>query len=78
MATGKRLIATSTGSKPGDIFRPLEILGISSYLTQTGNQPNGNQYFDETIIIDVPLGTYTIVPVPNWWELGHGTSIPNL
>ncbi len=75
MAYSQRNIATTEGYKFGDIFDKFEILGISSYLSQTGHVSERRE-FDESFVIDVPLGTFTIVPVPNWSEVGHGTLDP--
>jgi hypothetical protein len=76
MSYSQRFIATPAGNKFGDIFDKFQILGISSYLSQTGNLNNERREFDESFVIEVPVGTFAIVPVPNWSELGHGTLDP--
>jgi hypothetical protein len=68
--------STPSGPKPGDIWEPLVILGISPYVTQTGNLPNDNFELFELKTISVPPGTLAIIPVPNAWNLAHGTLSP--
>lgn len=77
MATSDRRIETPVGSKVGKLFEKLEILGISSLLTQSLNQPNGLAPYEQTINIDVPVGTSAIVPMVNLWLLGHGRLRPD-
>jgi hypothetical protein len=78
MATSDRRIETPTGSKFGAIFSAMDILGVSSHLTQTDHQPNGVNGYLETVNISVPVGTVVIVPVPNFWMLGYGRLKPDL
>ena len=79
MATSERMIETPVGTKVGKIWEKLEILGISSFLTQTQNQPNdqGLRWL-EFVDIDVPVGTLAVVPAMNFWFLGHGRLDPDL
>jgi hypothetical protein len=76
MATQERKIETPVGPKVGSIFEALEILGVGSYVTQSGPQPNARQFFEETVNIEVPVGTFAIIPTPNLWSLGHGSLHP--
>ena len=72
MATGPRPIETPTGPATGSIFTKMDVLGISSYLTQTGNRPNARKQWGETVDISVPVGTQTIVVSQDYWALGFG------
>jgi hypothetical protein len=51
----------------------MEILGIASMLTQTGNRPNDEQQWEEIIDISVPVGTHSIVVSPDYWLLAFGS-----
>ena len=72
MATSERKIETPFGPRVGNIFDRLELLGVASFLTQSGNQSNAQLVYDETKVIDVPVGTMVVVPSPNLWVLGYG------
>ena len=79
MATAERKIESPAGPKVGKIFEALEILGVASYLTQSGNQPNAEHGgYGEIVDIEVPVGTYVVVPSPNLWYLAHGQLQPEL
>lgn len=73
MPTGPREIETPTGPAVGNLFGKMEILGISSFLTQTGNQPNHRRQWGEIIDIPVPVGTHAIVVSQDYWALGFGS-----
>ena len=78
MSTSERYIETPVGSKVGHIWGPLQILGISSYLTQRGTAPHDDLDYDELRTINVPVGTVAVVPMPNLWFLGHGELDPGM
>lgn len=77
MVTSDRQIESPVGARVGKIFEKLEVLGISSHLTQSLNQANGVNQYEETVNIDVPIGTLAVVPMPNLWMLGHGRLRPD-
>jgi hypothetical protein len=72
MPTGPRPIQTASGPAAGSIFAKMEILGIASYLTQTGNRPNAQKQWEEIVGIAVPVGTQAIVASQDQWALGFG------
>jgi hypothetical protein len=72
MPTGPSPIQTPTGPAAGTIFAKMEILGIASFLTQTGNRPNAQKQWGETVGISVPVGTQAIVVSPDLWALAFG------
>jgi len=76
MSTQERLIETPVGSKLGKIFEHLEVLGIGSFITQSGNLPNAKNLFTEAVDVEVPVGTVAVIPSPNLWLLGHGNLQP--
>lgn len=76
MSTDERYIETPVGSKVGHIWGRLQILGISSFLTQRGNAPRDDLDHFELRTIAVPVGTVAVVPMPNLWILGHGELDP--
>ncbi|SEI58644.1 hypothetical protein SAMN04244579_01261 [Azotobacter beijerinckii] len=76
MSTAERYIETPVGSKVGHIWGRLQILGISSYLTQRANAPRDDLDHSELRTIAVPVGTVAVVPMPNLWFLGHGELEP--
>jgi hypothetical protein len=78
MATYERQIETPVGVKVGRIFEALEVLGIASYFTQSGNRSNAERAYEEIVNIEVPVGTYVVVPAPNLWWLGHGSLQPEM
>ena len=78
MPTGPRNIQTPTGPIIGSIFGKMEILGISSFLTQTGNLPNHHTQWEEIIDISVPVGTQAIVACQDYWALGYGKLSSNV
>jgi hypothetical protein len=72
-------VETPKGTRPGDVFGRMEILGFSSKLTRTLNQKNqGNQplLFIEHATINVPVGTEFIVPSIKGWWLSYGSLEP--
>ena len=73
MPTGPRPIETPTGPATGSIFARMEILGISSFLTQTGNRPNAQNQWEEIVDISVPVGTQAIVASQDKWALAFGS-----
>ena len=79
MPTNERLIETPSGPIVGTITERLEILGISSYLTQTGNRPNARSQWEEVVNINnVPVGTITIITSIDKWVLAYGSLDPEL
>jgi hypothetical protein len=78
MPTGPCNIQTPTGPAVGSIFARMEILGIASMLTQTGNQPNDEQQWQEIIDISVPVGTHAVVVSQDYWLLAFGSLTSNL
>jgi len=78
MATQERLIETPTGTKLGKIFDNLEVLGMGSFVTQSGNQSSAHQLFQENVHIEVPVGTIVVIPAPNLWLLGYGSLQPEV
>jgi hypothetical protein len=77
MSTVPRNIPTPFGPKKEAVWENLQILGISSYMTQTGNQPNDyDLQWKELVDISVPVGTLVIVPTTNFWFLAHGSLSP--
>src|SRR6476469_10466749 len=73
MSTGARNIETPTGPAVGSIFARMDILGVSSFLTQTGNRTNDKQQWEEIVDIDVPVGTHAVVVSTDYWALGFGS-----
>jgi hypothetical protein len=78
MATHERQIETPVGPQVGKIFATFEILGIASFLTQSGNQSNAHKIYEELVNIEVPVGTQVVVPSPNLWSLGYGNTEPEM
>jgi len=78
MPTGARNIETPTGPAVGSIHGRMEILGIASFLTQTGNQPNDQRQWEEIIDIAVPVGTHAIVVSQDYWVLAFGSLTENV
>lgn len=79
MPTNERFIETPFGPVVGTISERLEVLGISSYLTQTGNRPNARSQWEEIVdISNVPVGTITIMTSIDKWILGYGELDPEL
>src|SRR5436190_19450455 len=78
MPTGSRNIETPSGPAVGSIFGTMEILGITSMLTQTGNQPNDQRQWEEIIDISAPVGTHAIVVSQDYWALAFGSMTSNL
>jgi hypothetical protein len=77
MSTKPRNIMTPFGPQVGMVWESLQILGISSFLTQTLNQPNDfNLEWQEIVDIAVPVGTLVVVPTVNFLMLAHGTISP--
>jgi hypothetical protein len=76
MATSERFIETPTGTVVGQIFEPFQILGIASYFTQSLNQSDGKAFHQETVSIEVPVGTVAIVNAQNLWFIGYGSLSP--
>src|ERR1700751_3390641 len=73
MPTTPRFIQTPTGPATGSIFAKMEGLGVSSFLTQTGNQPNDQRQFEEIVNISVPIATHCIVASQDFWTLAFGS-----
>ena len=78
MPTSPRFIQTPTGPAIGSIFAKMEVLGVSSFLTQTGNQPNDQRQFEEIVNISVPIATHCIVASQDFWALAFGSLSSNL
>jgi len=78
MPTSPRLIETPTGPVIGSVFAKMEVLGVSSFLTQTGNQPNDQRQWTEFVNISVPIGTHCIVASQDFWFLAFGSLSSNL
>jgi hypothetical protein len=77
MPTVPRNIFTPFGPKPERVWEKLQVLGVSAYMTQTGNLPDDrNLQWEEYVDISVPLGTLLIIPTTNYWVLGHGSISP--
>jgi hypothetical protein len=69
-------IETPSGPVRGDLFEPMQVLGVARRLTRTGNRPNAATQFNETIDINIPVGTETIVPALEGWMVGFGHAEP--
>ena len=79
MPTSERIIETPSGPVIGTINERLEVLGVSSYLTQTGNLSNARSQFREFFdITNVPIGTITITSSVDKWAIGYGSLDPEL
>src|ERR1019366_1739128 len=78
MPTSENIIETPSGPVVGKITQRLEVLGVHSYLTQTGNLPNAQNQWRETFDIFIPVGTVTIVVSMDRWSLVYGSFDPAL
>jgi hypothetical protein len=70
-------VQTPTGSRPGDVFQRLEILGFSSKFLSTASRPDARTGFSERVTIQVPVGTRYIVPAVRGWMLAYGHTDPS-
>jgi hypothetical protein len=71
-------INTPRGSIPsGDLFEPLQVLGVSHRYTQSLNRSNGTAGFSQRVTVNVPVGTETIIPSVQGWTLAYGATDPN-
>ncbi len=75
--TKDRDIETPIGSRPGDQFGGFEIIGISSKTSATGNLNDAHTQFNEKLTINVPVGTFIIIPAVRGWLTGFGTINPS-
>lgn len=75
--TQNRDLQTPIGNKPGDQFGGFEIIGISSKTSTTGNLNDARTQFNEKLTINVPVGTYIIIPTVRGWLTGFGTITPS-
>jgi hypothetical protein len=65
--------------QPSEVDQRLEILGIASRKTGTGNLPNANGVnlpYSETVNVPAPAGTEIAFVVPEGWILGHNSTSP--
>ena len=74
--TRSREFETPAGMVEGDLFEQLLILGVSSKATATLNQRGGN-VVEDTIDIEVPVGTQVIIPALRGWRLAYGEIDPD-
>jgi len=51
----------------------MQVLGIGSFLTQTGNRPNAQHQWTEIVDISIPVGTQVVIPCQNHWGLFFGS-----
>jgi hypothetical protein len=71
-------ISTPHGAIPsGDLFAPLQVLGVSRRFTQSLNRSDGRSAFAERVTINVPVGTETIIPSVQGLTLMYGETDPN-
>jgi len=73
MPTGPREIETPTGPQVGNVFATMQVLGVGSFVTQTGNQPNNLHQWEETVDISTPVGTQVVIPCQDFWSLLFGS-----
>lgn len=75
--TAPRDLETPFGSRPSDQFGEFEILGVSSRITTTNNRADAKDKFSEEVRINVPPGTYLIVPSIRGWITCYGEITPD-
>ena len=78
MTTVTDTIETPVGPSEGQIFAPLQVLGVVARQTSTKNQSDSWRSHFETITIDVPVGTQVIVPCVTKWWLTYGKLTPDV
>ena len=76
-ATAPREFETPQGPRSGDQLSAFEILGVLSRNTSTLHRPNGQQFFQETVTVNVPPGTDIIVPAMRGYAIGYGRTAPD-
>jgi hypothetical protein len=77
-STGPAKIATVEGNLPtGILDRALEIVGIVSLETKSGNVSSANSTHFVQATVEVPVGTAVIVPMLDGWLLGYGSAQPD-
>ncbi|MGH8604285.1 MAG: hypothetical protein ACREXR_16370, partial [Gammaproteobacteria bacterium] len=72
-ATVELPFETPFGPTPGGkAFANLQVIGIVSLQTRTGNLSTARPFFSTKALVEVPVGTVFIVPAMRGWDLGYG------
>ena len=72
-----RDVQTPVGSRPGDQFGNFDIIGISSKVFVTKNLADSKSQYIEKIKINVPPGTFMIIPAVRGWVNCYGKMTPD-
>jgi hypothetical protein len=75
-ATGPRPIMTPQGERAADQNGPFVILGVISRATSTLHRSNADTPFEETVTLNVPVGTQLIIPALRGYGIGYGSTTP--
>jgi hypothetical protein len=74
--TGGRDVETPEGSRSPDQNGPFIILGVISRNTSTLSRHNAYDLFQETVKLNVPVGTEIIIPTLRGVMNGYGSTTP--